>query len=160
MRIQHEAIIDVMELRIGIEVQSAALAARRRTPDDIARLTESVVEMRRNLGNPEVYVELDVGFHLLIASTTRNAMIYHMVKAIRESLKDTLHESLLRQQTDEQLELVQAGHEAILASLEQGDVEGAKRAMGAHFDEAVMSLVYSAIRSGTAAEGLSRTDDN
>jgi GntR family transcriptional repressor for pyruvate dehydrogenase complex len=105
--------------------------------------------MRRNLGNPEPYVELDVAFHLLIASTTRNTMIYHMVKVIRDSLKDTLHESLLREQTDEQLELVQAGHEAILASVEQGDAEGAKRAMAAHFDEAVMSLVYRAIRNST-----------
>jgi DNA-binding FadR family transcriptional regulator len=160
MRIQREAITDVMELRIGIEVQSAALAAQRRTPDDVARLTESVVEMRRNLGNPDVYVELDVAFHLLIASTTRNTMIYHMVKAIRESLKDTLHESLLRQQPNKQLELVQAGHEAILASLEQGDAEGAKRAMAAHFDEVVMSLVYAAISKSTAADGLPATDDN
>jgi DNA-binding FadR family transcriptional regulator len=160
MRIHREAIIDVVELRIGIEVQSAALAAQRRTPDDVARLAESVVEMRRNLGNPDVYVELDVAFHLLIASTTRNTMIYHMVKAIRESLKDTLHESLLRQLTDKQLELVQAGHEAILASLEQGDAAEAKRAMAAHFDEAVMSLVYAAISKSAAADGLSAMDDN
>jgi GntR family transcriptional regulator, transcriptional repressor for pyruvate dehydrogenase complex len=96
----------------------------------------------------------------LIASTTRNTMIYHMIKAIRESLNDTLHESLLRQQTDKQLELVQARHEAILASLEQGDAEGAKRAMAAHFDEAVMSLVYAAISKSPAAEGLSGMDDN
>src|SRR5688500_8015590 len=39
MRLQREAIIDVMELPIGVEVQSAALAAQRRTPEDIARLT-------------------------------------------------------------------------------------------------------------------------
>jgi GntR family transcriptional regulator, transcriptional repressor for pyruvate dehydrogenase complex len=160
MGIQREAIIDVMELRIGVEIQSAALAAQRRTPDDIARLTESVAEMRRNLCNPDAYVELDVAFHLLIASTTRNTMIYHMVKAIRESLKDTLHESLLRQQTEEQLELVQAGHEAILAGLEQGDAEGAKHAMAAHFDEAVMSLVYGAIGNSSAADESSRTDDD
>jgi GntR family transcriptional repressor for pyruvate dehydrogenase complex len=152
MRIESEAIIDVMELRKGIEVQSAALAAVRRTPDDVARLTKSVVEMRRNLGVPDAYVELDVAFHLLIASTTRNTMIYHMVKAIREALKDTLHESMLRQQTDEQLERVQVGHEAILASLEQGDAEGAKHAMTVHFDEAVMSLIYGAISSSTAPE--------
>jgi DNA-binding FadR family transcriptional regulator len=160
MRLQREAIIDVMELRIGVEVQSAALAARRHTPEDIARLTENVAEMRRNLHNPDAYVELDVAFHLLVASTTHNTMICHMVKAIRESLRDTLHESLLRQQTDEQLELIQAGHEAILASLEQGDVEGAKRAMAAHFDEAVMSLIYGAIGNSSAADEISGEDDN
>ena len=63
---------------------------------------------------------------------------------IREALNDTLHESLLRQQTTEQLERVQLGHEAILAALEQGDAEAAGRVMAAHFDEAVVSLLDSA----------------
>jgi len=70
-------------------------------------------------------------------------MIYHLVVAIREAIRGTLQESTLRRQTDEQLERVQAGHEAILASLEQASVEGAERAMAAHFDEAVLSLIYS-----------------
>jgi DNA-binding FadR family transcriptional regulator len=60
-----------------IEIQSAALAAIRRTTDDVARLAAIVAEMRRNLHIPDAYVELDVAFHRLIASMTRNAMIYH-----------------------------------------------------------------------------------
>src|SRR5215216_1897830 len=119
VRIEREAIIDLMELRKGIEVQSAAFAAQRGTPDDIAQLAEIVAEMRRNLHSPDAYVDLDVAFHRQIASMTRNTMIYHLVAAIRDAIKDTLHENLLRQQTDEQLERVQMGHEAILSSLEQ-----------------------------------------
>jgi len=49
---------------------------------------------------------------------------------------------MIRKQTDEQLERVQVGHEAILAGLELGDAEKSGRAMTAHFADAVMSLVY------------------
>lgn len=83
-----------------IEVQSAALAAIRRTTDDVARLAAIVAEMRRNLHIPDAYVELDVAFHRLIASMTRNAMIYHLVGALRDAIKNMLNESLLRQQTE------------------------------------------------------------
>ncbi len=160
VRIEREAIIDLMELRKGIEVQSAALAAQRRTPDHMARLREIVTEMRRNLHSPDAYVELDIAFHQQIASMTRNVMIYHLVGAIRDAIKDALHESLLRQQTDEQLERVQMGHEAILTSLEQGDITAAERAMAAHFDEAVASLIYGTISNHMAPEALSDTNDD
>jgi DNA-binding FadR family transcriptional regulator len=148
MQIERETIIDLMELRKGVEVQSAALAALRRTADDLARLAAIVADMRRNLRIPDVYVELDVAFHRMIASMTRNAMIYHLVGALRDAIKNTLRESMLRQQTDEQLERVQAGHEAILASLEQGDNQAAEQAMAAHFDEAVVSLLYGTLSNG------------
>lgn len=161
VQIEHEAIIDLMELRKGIEVQSAALAAQRRTLEDIAQLTRIVADMRRNLHVPDVYVELDIAFHKQIAMMTHNAMIYHMVGAIREAIKDSLHENLLRQQTDEQIEHVQAGHEAILATVKQGNVEEATRVMTDHFDEAVKSLVYSTINNISAPDILAaRTQAN
>ena len=145
MQIEREAIIDLMEARKGIEVQAAGLAARRRTPEELAQLAEIAATMRSHLHVPDVYVEADVAFHRLIASMAHNALIYHLVGAIRAAIKDTLRESLLRPQVDEQLERVQAGHEDILTALEQGDAEGAQRAMAVHFGDAVMSLIYGTI---------------
>jgi GntR family transcriptional repressor for pyruvate dehydrogenase complex len=152
MQIEREAIIDLMELRKGLEVQSAALAAVRRTPDDVARLSEIVAEMRRILRIPDAYVQLDIVFHQLIASMTHNTMIYYLVVAIRDAIQDILNESMLRQQTDEHLERVQAGHEAILTSIEQGDAAAAERAMTTHFEEAITSLIYTTIGDESAPE--------
>jgi DNA-binding FadR family transcriptional regulator len=154
MQIESEAIIDLMELRRGVEVQSAILAAQRRTSEEIAQLAEIVAGMRRSLRDAAAYVELDVAFHQLIAAMTRNTMIHHLVTAIRESINRTVRESMLRPQTDEQLERVQAGHEAILASLEQGDAELAAQAMTAHFADAVMSLVSRTGGESSAMETL------
>jgi GntR family transcriptional repressor for pyruvate dehydrogenase complex len=141
LQIDHEAIIDLIELRRAIELQSVGLAAQRRTPEELSQLAVTVAEMRRNLHNADAYVDLDVAFHQQIATMTRNAMVYHLVVTMREAIKETLHESLLRPLTDEQLERVQVGHEAILSSLERGAPAEAERVMAAHFDEVVKSLL-------------------
>jgi GntR family transcriptional regulator, transcriptional repressor for pyruvate dehydrogenase complex len=142
IQIESEAIIDLLELRKGIEVQSAVLAAQRRTADEISGLARIVAEMRRNLHDPDAYVELDMTFHNQIAAMTRNAMIRTLVGALRAAINSTINESMFRKRTDAQLEHVQVGHEAILACLELGDAEKSGRAMTAHFADAVMSLVY------------------
>ncbi|HJZ49750.1 MAG TPA: FadR/GntR family transcriptional regulator [Roseiflexaceae bacterium] len=147
MQIDREAVIDLFELRESIEVRSAALAAGQRTPEEVTQLAGIVAEMRNHLRDPETYVELDIQFHQLIASMTHNAMIYHLIGAIREAIKDMLHESLLRPITEAQLEHVQVGHEAILSALEQGDAQAAEITMTAHFNDAVTSLIYGAIGS-------------
>jgi DNA-binding FadR family transcriptional regulator len=142
IQMESEAIIDLLELRKGVEVQSAVLAAHRCTPDEIANLAQIIAEMRRNLHDSDAYVELDIAFHLQIAAMTRNTMIRTLVEALRVAINSTINESLIRKQTDEQLEHVQVGHETILACLERGDAEAAGHAMTAHFADAVMSLVY------------------
>jgi len=142
IQIESESVIDLLELRKGIEVQSAVLAAQRCTADEIAGLAQIVSEMRRNLHAPDAYVELDMAFHIQIAAMTRNSMIRILVGALRTAINSTINESMIRKQTDEQLEHVQVGHEAILACLERRDAEEAGRAMTAHFTDAVMSLVY------------------
>ena len=130
------------------------LAAQRRTPDELAELCDIVATMRRHLHVPDVYVDADVAFHRKIAAATHNTLIYHLVASIRETIKDTLHEKLLRPASGEQLERVQAGHEAILAALADGDAKGAQHAMAAHFDDAVMSLVHGTIDKLTAPDPL------
>jgi len=141
IQIEGEAIIDLLELRKGIEVQSAVLAAQRGTTDELASLRQIVAQMRRSMRDPETYVALDMAFHNQIAAMTRNTMIPTLVRALRAAINSTLNESMIRTHTDETLERVQVDHEDILASLERGDAERSGLAMTAHFADAVMSLV-------------------
>jgi DNA-binding FadR family transcriptional regulator len=141
MQVDRDSIIELMEVRKGIEVEGAILAAQRRTPEELARLAATVAQMHRCLHDPDAYIELDVALHLLIASASHNRMLYHLVESIREALKDSVREGLRRRRTGEQLERVQVLHEALLTELERGDPERAGRAMALHFDEAVMALI-------------------
>jgi GntR family transcriptional repressor for pyruvate dehydrogenase complex len=146
IQLEHESIIDLIELRRTIEVQSATLAAGRRTDEELAALAATVAEMRAQMQEPSRYVELDIAFHQQIATMSHNSMIAYVVGSIRAALTEMLQEATLRPSGAEQLEQVQLGHEAIYKSIEQGDPVTAERAMIAHFDDAAISLFFSTVR--------------
>ncbi|MBI1882257.1 MAG: FadR family transcriptional regulator [Chloroflexi bacterium] len=141
VQLERETIIELMEIRKPLEIQSATLAAQRRTLEDLGRLHEIVVSMREHLPDLELYANLDVEFHMQIASASHNKMMAYLIASIRDSLKDAILEGLRRRNTTEQLERVQALHETILTAIEQGQPGQAGAAMAQHFDEAVMALV-------------------
>jgi Transcriptional regulators len=144
IQLDSETIIDLLELRTSLEVQSASLAAQRRSSDELEELAQIVQQMREHIHIPERYVELDIAFHRQVAHMAHNSMIYWLVTAIRDALTDALQETTLRQQPDERFEQVQQGHEAILEALRQADPIAAEQAMSAHFEDAVISLLRSA----------------
>jgi len=141
IQFESATLIDLMEVRKPLEVQSAMLAAQRRTLEELARIAETVVAMRAHLDDLEPYTDLDVEFHLLIAAATHNTIMLHLINSIRDPLKEVIREGLRRRDTKEQLERVQSLHEAIFAAIERGSDVEAGRAMMQHFDEAVMALV-------------------
>lgn len=140
VQVRQEALIELLEVRKGVEVQSAILAARRRTAADLDALRRLVAAMRRCLDEPARYTELDAELHLAIAGAARNEMLHRLVDAIREPLKETIREGLRSRTTDTQRERVQVLHEELLAALERGSEREAGEVMGRHFDEAVMAL--------------------
>jgi GntR family transcriptional repressor for pyruvate dehydrogenase complex len=137
----HAKLIELMEVRSSIEVQSAMLAARRRTDEELARILSTITAMRTHLDDLEAYADLDVELHLMIAAATHNDVLYHLIGSIRESLKSAIREGLRRRDTHEQLERVQALHEAIGRAIERRDENEAGRAMTSHFSDAVSVLV-------------------
>jgi DNA-binding FadR family transcriptional regulator len=135
------ALVELMEVRRGIETQSAWLAAQRRTGDDVREMTDVVAGMGRHLQDPQHFVKLDAQFHLLVARAGKNLMLYHLVESIREPLEDTIREGLQHRTTQEQFERVQSLHEQLAAAIAAADPEAAVAAMTRHFDDALMAMV-------------------
>lgn len=142
VQLNRQTIIDLLELRRGIEIQSATLAAERRTPEDLAELERVVAAMRAHLHDPIAYSALDLELHMRIASASRNMMVYYLVESIRHQLHDTIREGMRRRNPGAEYERVQQLHEEVLRALRQGDALWAGRAMAQHFDEAIMHLPY------------------
>ena len=147
VQVNRDTILELREVRRGLEVQSAILAATRRTDEELARMAGIIAAMRAHVHDADSYIDLDVTLHLLIASASHNAMMFHLVESIREASKDTIREGLRRRHTTEQLERVQALHEALFAEVRDGHAEGARRAMDVHFDEAVTALITGDIEA-------------
>ncbi|MBZ0228129.1 MAG: FadR family transcriptional regulator, partial [Bauldia sp.] len=67
-----EQVLDVLELRICVEVEAAGLAAERRSKADIARITEICGAFGRAIETGDEAADLDFDFHAAIGAATRN----------------------------------------------------------------------------------------
>jgi DNA-binding FadR family transcriptional regulator len=132
---------ELMELRRGLEIQSAMLAAERRTLDNIREMERTVRAMRESLQNPIPYADLDVSFHLHIAAATRNSLLLSLIDSIRASLRESILYGLQHRATLPDLERVQACHETILDEIRAQDAQAAAQAMTRHFDEALTAVL-------------------
>lgn len=135
------SITELMEVRRPIEVQSARLAASRRSKDQLKQLKKVLKSMRKHCHDIEAYTNLDVSFHLLIAEASGNAMMNFLVGSIRGALHDAISEGLDRRRSTAELDRVQELHEGIFERIAEGDSDGAAEVMARHFDEAVTALV-------------------
>ena len=148
LQIEQGSILEILEVRQGLEMQSARLAAERRTDEELARMTDIVEAMREHLHNADRYVNLDVEFHVQMAQATHNAILHHIITSIRTALADAIREGLRRQSSIEARQQVQQTHEAILDAIAQGDGPAAERAMLAHFEKAVHAIMNFDMQPG------------
>jgi len=152
MRIQRKTILELMEVRRGLEVECAILAATRRTAEDVAQLERTAAAMRLRIGDLEAYGDLDVALHLSIAAASHNDMLYHLVASLRTALQDTIREGLRLPRTDAQRDHMQVTHETLVEAVRRGDAEEAGRVMAVHLGGAAAALALSAAAEGGVAE--------
>lgn len=143
LRLEQGTILELMEVRRGLEVQAAMLAAQRRTSHDLEMIRRTVKGMRANLDNFDLFIPLDVEFHLAIAAASHNTMLGYLIESIRDTLRNTISVGLKSRGVNLNQEAIQHTHEELLAALEAGDVEGAAQRMSQHFDEAIIAIQNS-----------------
>jgi GntR family transcriptional repressor for pyruvate dehydrogenase complex len=140
LHIHQNAVNEFMEIRRGLEVQSAMLAAERHTEDELGQMKSHLDAIRNHLHEVDDFAKNDVELHLSIARASHNTMLFHLIYSIRETIKETIREGRLRRFSEEQVRKVQELHEALVAAIESGDPERAGKAMTMHFDEIAMSV--------------------
>lgn len=65
-------ILDVAELRTGVEIEAAGLAAERGTPESLRRIDDAYKEIERAMARDEDAIDQDFAFHCSIAEATGN----------------------------------------------------------------------------------------
>lgn len=128
-------VIAVLELRIGIETEAAALAAQRRNDDDIERLRLDLRDFEQAVEQGLDAVEPDFRFHQHIAQATQNRRFVDVLGALGSAAipRARLQGHVMR--TEEQtayLRRVHLEHESILEAIAAGDPDGARAAMRTH----------------------------
>lgn len=128
-------LLAMLELRIAVESEAAALAARRRSAAQLAAMRAALDEYSTRLAAGADTAAADYAFHCAIAGATGNRhyaslMASFGVKAIpRAALK-------LPDQTQDArrayLETVNREHDDIFGAIARGDADGARAAMRNH----------------------------
>src|SRR4051812_7424772 len=77
----------LFEVRRLLEGEIAALAAERRTDEQLRRLLESVDAMDNGLDAEETYITADIEFHMVLAEATGNRFVAHLMDAVRDQLR-------------------------------------------------------------------------
>lgn len=140
VRLDGNTIHEFMEIRKGLEIHSAGLAASRHTDEDSARIDALLRQLADSLYDVEKFSYIDAEFHLAIAEATRNVMLAKLLGSIRETIQVVSREGRLRRLTPDQVSRVQELHERLVRGVLSRDATRAQAAMEAHFDHIAMSL--------------------
>ena len=74
--------LNVLEVRLGIEIESAGLAAQRRNPSQEAAIQEAFFEFDRLLSLDQATGKTDFAFHRAIAAATNNPFYVEVLDAL------------------------------------------------------------------------------
>ncbi len=121
--------LKLFEIRAVLEPGLAGLAARRATPEHIARMREALKGQETKVERGEAYVKEDTAFHLLIAEATGNEILLRIVDNLMGLLEETRHTSWQRGDRPNR-SLKQ--HRAVLQAIEERNPAMAERRMREH----------------------------
>lgn len=81
---------NILEVRKALEVEAAGLAAERRDEEDLRVLKDLVEQMEADLPAAERSEELDLKFHLALATASKNPLLDRLMNTVQEIMGQTL----------------------------------------------------------------------
>ncbi len=133
METQDASLIDLLEMRMGIECTAASLAAQRIDADELEAIAKALAEMERDINSGGLGTEGDLAFHMAIAAATKNPLQIYIMKNVSDFLHMGIRENLLHlYQVPENIETIIQQHKAIFDAIRRRDPEDAYNAMRSH----------------------------
>lgn len=137
-RMSRAELIEVLEVRRAFEVETARLAALRRTDADVAEL-ERLLAARAEAwtgGDVDGFVGLDVALHRAIAAASGNAMLTELYEDFSGALPDAIRTNVTDAPGHDELHL----HDALVAGIRDGDAAAAQTATVSVLDALIERL--------------------
>ena len=155
-----ESLLNVLEVRRGVEAATAAHAAARRSEDHMADIRKALDAIARAVAQGSDGVEEDVRFHHAIARATGNPYWVQLVESYAEQIRQAVRVTRANEarRTDFARQ-VKAEHERIVDAIAAGDEARARKAAAAHMEHAVRrvsaaDMVFWQGEGGELARGL------
>ncbi len=129
----HQDVLAILDFRIGVESEAAALAAARRHAPEVDEVSAAMDRFAR--AAPDEAVEADFAFHRAVAAATGNRFYLDLVESLGPMMillpRTRLGEAYSH--TDAiHVERVRAEHDNIAAAVNAGDADTARASMRVH----------------------------
>lgn len=142
-RIPPDAMVDlpaleqVLELRAGVEVEAAGLAATRHEPDDAERIRAAAEAVEAAMNRGDAGSEEDAVFHRAVAEATHNPHYVELVRYLGDMLIPRQRVGVWRdvlpdEEVDTRLQQAAAEVRRVADAVLAGDARGARGAMRTH----------------------------
>ncbi len=120
-RLDTAAALDILDVRRGLDLVAARLAAARRDDDDLAgmRATLALRDAAGLAGDLDGFADADVAFHLKVAEAAHNPLLSDLYRSMSEALRDSV-----RSMEQAALE-PDSSHHDLLRAIAERDAAGA-----------------------------------
>src|SRR5690348_1593713 len=128
-------VLNVMELRLGVEIESAGLAAERATRAQVRAIGAALHALDQAIAAGRAAVDEDIGFHRAIAEATANPEFARFLQFIGRHLIPRRTVSGLPERMGGQrayLALIQEEHRRIYDAIAAAEPKAAREAMRRH----------------------------
>ncbi len=150
-------VIAVLELRIGIETEAAALAAKRRTPGNLADMRSALEAFTSATDEGRDAVGPDFQFHLEVARATQNEHFVDLMTTLGATIIPRARLGAPEAPSAERrdyLRRVNGEHESIFDAIANQDGEAARAAMRTHLANSRERRRRANAQGGAAAAGV------
>jgi DNA-binding FadR family transcriptional regulator len=123
-RLRTAQLLEILEVRLGLEVQAARLAAARRLPADLTAMRAALAARDAALaaGRFEDFLNADVEFHVCVVQATHNQVLIELYQDFAEAVRASVDLS------SDHAGQPALPHDAIADAIEAGDAEAAAAA--------------------------------
>jgi GntR family transcriptional repressor for pyruvate dehydrogenase complex len=127
-------VLNVMELRTGVEIEAAGLAAERATPSQIKKVAEHYAALAPAIARGDSAVNEDFAFHCAIADATGNPQFKGFLEYLGRFIipRRTMWKGAVSVGKRADLNTFQREHREILAAIRAHAPEAARAAMQRH----------------------------
>lgn len=132
LKTDQTTLYEMLELRLILESQCAALAALRATGQDIEKIARTL-EAMKNTDDEEIGIQADLDFHMAIAAAANNSVLAQLISSFTAHMRSTIEVTRKhRLSSKENFARTLEEHRAIFIAISRGESDRAKVLMEDH----------------------------
>lgn len=126
LKTDQTTLYEMLELRLILESQCAALAALRATGQDIEKIARTL-EAMKNTDDEEIGIQADLDFHMAIAAAANNSVLAQLISSFASHMRSTIEVTRKhRLSSKENFARTLEEHRAIFIAISRGESDRAK----------------------------------